>query len=69
MLRLHLPLIEPDVRISRIRLSDKNSCVRPQQAAWLRTKLDKAQLVVQNFVGKTCIIPAPHFVLATQPPA
>jgi len=27
MLRLHIPLIEPDVRISRIRLSDKASCV------------------------------------------
>ena len=27
MLRFHLPLIEPDVRISRIRLSDQ---VRPQ---------------------------------------
>ena len=24
MLRFHVPLIEPDVRISRIRLSDKN---------------------------------------------
>ena len=27
-LRFHVPLIEPDVRISRIRLSDKASCVR-----------------------------------------
>ena len=33
MLRFHLPLIEPDGRISRIRLSDKDSCVRPQEAA------------------------------------
>jgi hypothetical protein len=67
--RLHLPLIEPDVQISRIRLSDKSSCVRPQQAAPLRTKLDKAQLAVQDFVGKMCIFPAPHLVLGTQPPA
>ena len=29
-LRFHIPLIEPDVRISRIRLSDKDSCVRTQ---------------------------------------
>jgi hypothetical protein len=26
--RFHLPLIEPDVRICRIRLSDRDSCVR-----------------------------------------
>ena len=31
--RFHSPLIEPDVRISRIRLSDKVSCVRPQVIA------------------------------------
>ncbi len=31
MLRFHLPLIKPDVRISRIRLSDKESRVRPQE--------------------------------------
>jgi len=31
MLRFHTPLIEPDVRISRIRLSDKASCVRPRE--------------------------------------
>ena len=28
LLRFHSPLIEPDVRVSRIRLSDKDSCVR-----------------------------------------
>ena len=32
MLRFHSPLIEPDGRISRIRLSDKDSCVRTQEA-------------------------------------
>jgi len=31
MLRFHIPLIEPDVRISRIRLSDKDSCFRPRK--------------------------------------
>jgi len=30
-LRFQSPLIEPDVRISRIRLSDKTSCVRPRK--------------------------------------
>ena len=35
MLRLHVPLIEPDVRISRIRLSDKASCVRTRKIGTL----------------------------------
>jgi len=29
-LRLHIPLIEPDMQISRIRLSDKTSRLRPR---------------------------------------
>ncbi len=33
MLRFHTPLIEPDVRFSRIRLSDKGSRFRPREAA------------------------------------
>ena len=32
-LRFHIPLIEPDVRISRIRLSDKTSRLHPRHAA------------------------------------
>src|SRR5262245_7200720 len=32
-LRFHIPLIEPDVQISRIRLSDKTSRFRPRLAA------------------------------------
>jgi hypothetical protein len=39
LLRFHLPLIEPGERISRTRLSDKNSCVRPRQAVPFRTHL------------------------------
>ena len=31
MLRFHIPLIEPDVRISRIRLSEKGSRCRPRE--------------------------------------
>jgi len=33
LLRFHFPLIEPDGRISRIRLSDQDSRVRPRQEA------------------------------------
>ena len=32
MLRFHIPLFKPDVRFSRIRLSDKDSRFRPRQA-------------------------------------
>src|SRR5208283_1720824 len=68
MLRFHLPLIEPDVQISRIRLSDKNSRVRRQQTALLRTQLNQAQRVVQDLVRKTAICPGSNLVLVTQPP-
>ena len=33
LFRFHLPLIKPDVQISRIRLSDKDSCFRPRNVA------------------------------------
>jgi len=33
MPRFHIPLIEPDVRYSRIRLSEKASRFRPRKAA------------------------------------
>jgi len=33
MPRFHIPLIEPDVRFSRIRLSEKASRFRPRKAA------------------------------------
>ena len=32
-LRFHIPLIEPDMQIARIRLSDKTSRLRPRRAA------------------------------------
>ena len=42
MLRFHIPLFKPDVRLVRIRLSDKDSPFRPRQAVetagnWLTT--------------------------------
>ncbi len=41
MLRFHSPLIEPDVRISRIRLSDKVSHVRSRALARPAHELDQ----------------------------
>ena len=67
--RFHIPLIEPDVQISRIRLSDKGSRFRPRLAASARGQADQAKMAVQvrEWIG-----PAPSFpdlVLVTQPPA
>jgi hypothetical protein len=52
MLRFHLPLIKPDVRFSRIRLSDKGSCCRPRNVAVAQAEQDKSQLTVQMLIGK-----------------
>ena len=52
VLRFHIPLIEPDVRFSRIRLSDKNSCFRTQEAASKLFQLDQSQRLVQVFIRK-----------------
>ncbi len=42
------PLIEPDRRISRIRLSEKGSRFRPRKAACPSSKFDKAQHLMQG---------------------
>ncbi len=42
-----IPLIEPDVRISRIRLSDKLSCLRPRQVARQPGQADQPQRCVE----------------------
>ena len=47
MLRFHIPLIKPDVRISRIRLSDKDSCVRSRDVTLRPTKSDETEFKVQ----------------------
>jgi len=38
--RLHTPLIEPDVRVSRFRLSEKGSRCRPREMARPPAKAD-----------------------------
>ena len=48
MLRFHIPLIEPDVRISRIRLSEETSRFRPRKAARPLGKPDKTKRIVQG---------------------
>ena len=47
-LRFHTPLIEPDVRIFRIRLSEKGSRCRPREITRPRAKADEAEHFVQR---------------------
>jgi hypothetical protein len=65
--RFHIPLIEPDVRISRFRLSEKGSRRRPREAARPLGNADETQHIVQGCLGKP-LGPRPNlFVLGTQP--
>src|SRR4051812_8711123 len=68
-LRFHIPLIEPDVQISRIRLSDKGSRLRPRLAAPARGQAYQAKMAVQvrEWIGPAPS--SPDLVLETQPPA
>src|SRR6185295_6445681 len=68
MLRFYLPLIEPDGRISRIRLSDKDSSVRPREGPCTRPKPGKVQDLVQVVAGEASHAPVRLLVLRTQPP-
>ena len=61
-------LIEPDVRISRIRLSDRTSRLHPRRAASKLCEAYETEVPVQV---REWISPAPatsRFVLAAQPP-
>ena len=68
-LRFHTPLIEPDVRIARIRLSDRTSRLHPR---WAASKLCETYETEVPVEVREWISPAPtspRFVLAAQPPA
>ena len=47
MPRFHLPLIEPDVRICRIRLSDKDACGRSRERVKGALEPQQTQRLVQ----------------------
>ena len=68
-LRFHTPLIEPDVQISRILLSDKTSRLRPRHVVPKPTQAYEPEVPVEV---REWIAPAPSspdFVLGAQPPA
>ena len=65
--RFHIPLIEPDMRISRFRLSEKGSRCRPREIARPLGKADKTSHSVQGGFRKPFGRRPRHFVLGTQP--
>ena len=68
-LRFHTPLIEPDMQISRIRLSDKTSRLHPRLVVPARSQAYETEVPVEV---REWIAPAPtppDLVLVAQPPA
>ena len=54
-LRFHTPLIEPDLRLSRIRLSDKRSCLRPRQVPRQSRQPNQFQALVEILVWEAIV--------------
>ncbi len=67
-LRFHTPLIEPDVQISRIRLSDKTSRLHPRLAASKLSQAYETEVPVEVRQGKGPTPASPDLVLVAQPP-
>jgi hypothetical protein len=54
----HTPLIEPDWRVWRIRLSAKRSCLRPRQVTRQPRQPNQSQGLVEVLVGEANVAPA-----------
>ena len=68
-LRFHIPLIEPDRRLSRIRLSDKTSRLRPRHVAPERGQAYEPEVPVKVREWISPALASPDLVLDAQPPA
>src|SRR5499433_3577525 len=68
-LRFHIPLIEPDRRLSRIRLSDKTSRLRPRHVAAKRGQAYEPEVPVEAREWISPALASPDLVLGAQPPA
>src|SRR5215471_9562805 len=68
-LRFHIPLIEPDRRLSRIRLSDKTSRLRPRHVAPERGQAYEPEVPVEVREWISPALASPVFVMIAQPPA
>ncbi len=68
-LRFHAPLIEPDLQISRIRLSDKTSRLHPRHVVPKpgQTYEPKVPVKVREWICPA--LASPDLVLGAQPPA
>jgi hypothetical protein len=68
-LRFHTPLIEPDMQISRIRLSDKISRLHPRHVVPKSAQADEPKVPVKVREGISPALASPDLVLGAQPPA
>src|SRR5437588_508107 len=68
-LRFHTPLIEPDMRIARIRLSDKTSRHRPRRAAPKPGQTYEPEVPVEMREWISPASASPDLVFGPQPPA
>jgi hypothetical protein len=62
--RLHIPLIEPDMRLSRIRLSDRASCFCPRKALRKLWQAYESHLLIEELIGVALRSPALLVLLA-----
>ena len=67
VLRLHLPPVEPDVRISRIRLSDKAHAFAHGTVVPAAPRLHATPALVQVLSGDSCPAPASLTLCFPQP--
>src|SRR5216683_2495411 len=68
-LRFHTPLIEPDMQISRIRLSDKISRLHPRRAAATLGQAYEPEVPVEVREWIRPASASPDLVFGPQPPA
>src|SRR5262249_7297347 len=68
-LRFHTPLIEPDMQISRIRLSDKTSRLHPRRAATEPCQAYEPEMPVKVREWIAPALASPDLVLESEPPA
>ena len=67
-LRFHIPLIEPDMQISRIRLSDKISRLHPRRAAAKLGQTYEPEVPVETREWISPASASPDLVFGPQPP-
>src|SRR5580692_3290331 len=69
MTRFHIPLIEPDMKISRIRLSDKTSRLHPRHVVPKPAQAHEPEVPVKVREWIRPALASPDLVLEAQPPA